>query len=68
MANKTVTVPEELWVDFINVIFSAVQHVVPTEENENIMLHLKQIVGDSFQNKEILILDGKIVGRDALKD
>jgi len=68
VTNKTVSIPEELWVDFINVLYASIQHITHTEENEKIMLHLRQVVGDAFHNGEVLVVDGKIVHRDYLKD
>ena len=57
--DKIVKIPKKQWVDFINVIYTAIQHIEHTEENTDIMLTLRQIVGDSFQEGEILIVDGK---------
>jgi len=66
--DKTVSVPEEQWVDFINVLYSAIQHIKPTEQNEGIMATLRHIVGEAFHRGEVLVIDGKIVPRDYLKD
>lgn len=68
MTNKTINIPEEQWVDFINILYAAIQHITHTEENAAIMMTLRQIVGDAFQTGEVLVINGKIVSRDYLKD
>ena len=68
MATKTVSIPEEQWVGFINVLYASIEHITHTEENREIMMTLRQIVGDSFHKGEVLVVDGKIVDRDYLKN
>ena len=68
MTKKTVDIPEELWVDFIDILYTSIQHITHTEKNEKIMLVLRQIVGDAFHNEEVLVVDGKIVHRDFLRN
>ena len=64
---KTIEIPEDQWVDFINILYASIQHITHTEDNANIMLTLRQIVGDAFHNGEVLVINGRIVGRDHLK-
>jgi hypothetical protein len=62
--NHTIEVPEEIWADFINVLFAADRRVVRTPENESVMNHIKGIIHQAFQDKTILIINGKIVPRE----
>lgn len=67
MKYKKIEIPEDQWVDFINIIYAAIQHINHTDENAKIMLTLRQIVGNAFHSGEVLVIDGKIVDRDHLR-
>jgi hypothetical protein len=68
MENKNVEVPIELWADFINVIYAAVQHITPTRENAEIITHLKGIVLKAFKDEDVLVVDGKIVDKKEISN
>lgn len=61
---KKLEIPEELWCDFINVLYSAVQHIDPTEENQECMGFIKNEIQKTIENGEILVVNGKLVNRD----
>ena len=67
MISKTINIPEEQWVDFINILYASIEHITHTEENAGIMMTLRQIVGDAFHKGEVLVINGKIVERDCFK-
>jgi hypothetical protein len=59
--SRNIEVPDEIWADFIDVLFAADRHVVRTEENENIMSFIKGIIMQAFQEGSVLIINEKIV-------
>ena len=65
--NKIVEIPKAQWVDFINVIYVAIQHISITKENAPIMSTLHEIVRNAFKDGEVLVVDGKIVDRDEVR-
>jgi hypothetical protein len=63
MENKNINIPEVLWADFINILYAAIQHIVPTEKNRKILQHMQTIVQGAFEKEEVLVVNGKIVDR-----
>jgi sulfur carrier protein ThiS len=62
--NHNVEIPEEIWADFVNVLFAADRRVVRTPENEKVMDYIKYIILQAFQDETVLIINGKIVPRE----
>ena len=63
---KTIEIPKELWIDFVGLMYTAIQHVTLTEENKDVIQLLRNIIGESFHKGEILVVDGKIISKDKL--
>lgn len=61
---KTLEIPKEIWCDFINILYSAVEHIEPTKENRNCIGFIKNEIQKAIENEEVLIVNGKIVDRD----
>lgn len=61
---KKLEIPKEIWCDFINVLYSAVEHIEPTDENKDCMGFIKNEIQKAIENQEVLIVSGKIVDKD----
>jgi hypothetical protein len=59
-----VEIPEELWAGFVDIVYAAILHITPTEENEGCLLYLQNIVEGAIEDGTVLVVDGKIVGRE----
>lgn len=59
--SHSIVVPDELWADFINVLYAADMHVVKTESNEEVMGFIKWVILEAFKEESILVVDGKII-------
>ena len=64
--NKTIEIPGELWVDFIDIMYMAIQHTEATTDNLDIMNYFRSIIGGAFRDGEILVVDGKIIDKKNL--
>lgn len=62
--HKKIEVPNDIWCDFMNVLYSAVQHIKPTEENVNCLNFIRNQIQESIEKQDVLVVDGKIVDKD----
>jgi len=63
---RVLEVPEDTWVSFIEVLFTAVQHITVTEENITTINFLRNVITKAFEDGDILVVDGKIIAKDEL--
>jgi len=64
--NKTIEIPGDLWVEFIGLIYTAIQHIDATTDNIDIMNYFRSVIGGAFRDGDILIVDGKIIDKNDL--
>ncbi len=61
---KTIEIPDKIWAEFINVLYSAVLHIDPKTANDNCMKHIQYIITKALQEESVLKVNGKIVNKD----
>ena len=60
---KQIEIPEELYAQFIDVLYAGLVNIKETEVNQHIRFFMMYLIEQAVENKDILIIDGKIVDR-----
>ena len=61
---RKLEIPKELWCQFVNVLYAAVEHIEPTEENKECMGFIRNQIQKTIEDGEVLVVSGKIVDRN----